>query len=128
MSRGEQSMGRRDKGVQCNLAQLDAEEVERMTIQSIREELKKHLGDTTGRKPELVVRLLWFRKQAFERREGEQRKRKGGGECEVARLWAARGEPKGRGLRSGSCDCACFVTPLVSVAANFPVGTQLLFR
>ena len=69
-SRGKQSLGRRDKGVQCNLAQLDAEEVERMTIQSIREELKKHLGDTTGRKQELIVRLLTFRKHAIERREG----------------------------------------------------------
>ena len=63
-------MGKRDEGVQCNLAQLDADEVEKMTIQSIREGLKKHLGDTSGRKPELVVRLLMFRKQAIERREG----------------------------------------------------------
>ena len=70
MSCEERPIARRDKGVQCNLALLDAEEIERMTIQSIREELKKHLGDTTGRKQELVVRLLMFRKQAIERREG----------------------------------------------------------
>ena len=70
MSCEERPIARRDKEVQCSLALLDAEEIEKMTIQSIREEIKKHLGDTTGRKQELVVRLLTFRKQAIERREG----------------------------------------------------------
>ena len=55
-----------DTSTQCKIPSMDIEEIEKMTIQSIREELRVYHGAETGNKRQLAERLKWFREKVTE--------------------------------------------------------------
>ena len=54
-----------DKEVQCVLNSIDYDEVEKMTIQAVRSELRLRQADAQGTKEILVNRLIHFRIMAM---------------------------------------------------------------
>ena len=52
-----------DVSTQCNILALETEEIEKMTIQAIRTELRVYSGAVDGNKGTLVTRLQWFRRK-----------------------------------------------------------------